>query len=232
MVFTGLIAFSAGLVAAFNPCGVALLPSYLVYLLSGQTSGSRRHGWITGLRAGLLISIGFVILFGLAGIALNVFGHAVFFMAPIVSLALAIMLIALAWYMWAGYIPSLGLLGQATQNLEKIFQRGSPLSFLAYGISYGLASLSCSLPVFLAVMAQGITQGRFAWSNFAWFSLGMIVVVGTLSVLATTMNKLVESLIHEIMPAVRKLSAGILVLSSGYLVWYWVLGPGLQTLTG
>lgn len=42
------------------------------------------------------------------------------------------------------------------------FQRGSPLSFLAHGISYGLASLRCSLPVFLAVM----TQGRYAFHGF------------------------------------------------------------------
>lgn len=232
MVFSGILAFSAGLVVAFNPCGAALLPSYLVYLLSAPGFAKSRQGWFVGLQSGLLISGGFALLFALAGWALYQFGHIVFLIAPIASLAMAVMLMILAWYLWSGHLPASGTLGIFSRRIEKIAKRGSPLSFLTYGMSYGLASLTCSLPVFLAVMAQGLSQGRFVGINFLWFTFGMTVVVTTLSIMATTFNSLVNRFIQDAMPHIQKLSAGVMVLASGYLFWYWIAGPGFHTILG
>lgn len=229
MPFQDLLAFSAGMVTAFNPCGVALLPSYLAYLLSGRVEAGRL-GWLDGLRSGILMTLGFVLLFGLAGLLIGVVGQVVFVVAPIISLLLAVGLLVLAVFVWRGHLGRGLALGQAASRLERIFRRGSTLSFFAYGVSYGLASLSCSLPVFLAVAAQGMAGGLAHGSEiFAYFAAGMGVVVTVLSMMATGARHVVQNVIRDVLPAVQKLSAVVMVAGSGYLFWYWVWGPGLRT---
>ena len=61
---------SAGVVAAFNPCGFAMLPAYLSYFL-GVEAGEERSSATSatrGLAVGLTLSAGFVFLFGLVGL--------------------------------------------------------------------------------------------------------------------------------------------------------------------
>ena len=64
-------AFAAGMVAAVNPCGFAMLPAYLgLYLGSGDTDGRThllRHVG-RALLVGGLVTVGFVLLFGVAGL--------------------------------------------------------------------------------------------------------------------------------------------------------------------
>ena len=78
-------AFSVGMVAGVNPCGFALLPTYLA-LFAGSASGTplplgRQVARACGV--GVLVTLGFVVLFGVVGLALT-----------LVSVALAG---ALAW---------------------------------------------------------------------------------------------------------------------------------------
>ena len=65
-------AFGAGMVAAVNPCGFAMLPAYLSLCLGNQDAGfEKRSSLRRPLRALLIggaVSSGFVLLFGLAGI--------------------------------------------------------------------------------------------------------------------------------------------------------------------
>ena len=58
------LVLTAGVLAAFNPCGVAMLPSYVVYLLGGEKRRS-----MDGLWAGLLMTLGFLMIFTVAGLA-------------------------------------------------------------------------------------------------------------------------------------------------------------------
>ena len=63
-------AFGAGMVAALNPCGFALLPAYIgLYLGTTEThSGPRRFGRAFEVSAAM--SAGFIVLFGSAGVVL------------------------------------------------------------------------------------------------------------------------------------------------------------------
>lgn len=224
-----LVAFSAGMVSAFNPCGIGLLPSYLVYLLSGRIDPSQWK-WYSGTLAGLLMTIGFVLVFGLAGSLLGSLGHLIFSIVPVVSLLVAVALLITSILMWRGTLSVKWSLGGVVTRVERIFRRGSYVSFVAYGISYGLISLTCSLPVFLAVVAEGLSSGlRGMTMLFGAFALGMGVVVVLLSTLATLARTFVERFIHGAIPAVQKLSAVVMAASGMYLVWYWVWGPGIRT---
>src|SRR5690554_4687074 len=73
-------AFSAGAASAFNPCGAALLPSYLAYLFM-QTAGAATSGmdrsrpgagaWL-GLAAGGLMTLGFLAVFVTSGFLISI----------------------------------------------------------------------------------------------------------------------------------------------------------------
>src|SRR5579875_670073 len=132
------VVLGAGMMAAFNPCGVAMLPSYIVHLVAGR----ERRAW-DGLWAGLLMTAGFLIVFILAGIIAVTFaavmGKAVAWIAEIVGVAFVLM----------GILMLFGRRGVAFHvggdwNLE----RGSKWSVFLYGIAYALGSLGCTLPLF------------------------------------------------------------------------------------
>lgn len=230
MLVSYLVAFSAGMVTAFNPCGIALLPSYLAYLLSGRVHEGRWK-WYIGLRTGVLMTIGFVIIFGIAGILVTMIGNSIFTIAPFASILVSLGLFIAAIFMWRGSL-SFGIrIGSVLNRLEKMFARGTSGSFISYGMSYGLISLTCSLPVFLSVVAQGLSQGsgRVALL-YVFYTFGMAVVITSLSIVAGVARSMVEQFIKQILPIIQKLSAVVMGAGGVYLLWYWFLGPGFPTL--
>ncbi|QQE78463.1 cytochrome c biogenesis CcdA family protein [Alicyclobacillus sp. SO9] len=229
MAIPWFVAFTAGMIGAFNPCGIALLPSYLMYLLSDRIE-TNQNPWYVGLRSGILITIGFVVVFGAAGFLVGLIGHLLFAAVPFISLLVAILLLIAAVFTWRGTLSIKWSFGTWTERLEQIFRRGSNGSFVVYGISYGLVSLTCSLPVFLAVVAEGLSTGtRGVILLFAAYTLGMGVVITLLSLLTMLTRTFVIRFIRSTIPIIQKLSALVMAAGGLYLVWYWVFGPGFQT---
>src|SRR5581483_7689062 len=72
-------AFSAGMVAAVNPCGFVMLPAYLsLYLGAHEATFAERSLLSRVLRAllvGISVSGGFVLLFGAVGLAVSAGGR-------------------------------------------------------------------------------------------------------------------------------------------------------------
>ncbi len=226
------VAFTAGMVAAFNPCGIALLPSYLTYLLSGR-SQETKHTWLSGFRSGVLMTVGFAVVFGIAGILVGSAGQFIFAMVPFASIALAVLLVVAAWLMLRReYLLTKWSPGDFVTKLSSIFRRGTNGSFIAYGISYGIISLTCSFPVFLAVVAQGISVQRMGANLELFFAyvVGMGIVIVLLSTVTVVTRSFVERFVRGAVPVIQKMSAIVMVGSAFYLLWYWVLGPGSKTL--
>ncbi|PSR25788.1 MAG: hypothetical protein C7B47_11260 [Sulfobacillus thermosulfidooxidans] len=225
-----LLAYSAGLVTAFNPCGVALLPSYLLYLLSGRVNPGHWK-WTGGIKAGLLTSFGVVVIFGVASLVLSLIGHILFQIVPIFSLLMALFLIILAIFTWRGSLTFGTIPGtKALSGLQRTFERGSAPAFIAYGLSYGMVSLTCSLPVFMVVVSESLNHpGTSAVTVYGAFALGVATVITGLSTVTAITRSVVERVINQITPMVQKLSAMIMVAAAFYLGWYWLLGPGLST---
>lgn len=221
------LSLSSGMVVAFNPCGVALLPAYLAMLLTEHTE-SERHSWLGGVAAGAAMTGGFVVLFGIAGLIVDILGRALFIMAPITSMMMAIFFLMMAIALWRGRsfgIP-LGRLGGAWPRWIK---KDARWAFFIYGLSYGLVSMTCSLPVFLAVAAIGFHQSlSTGLIRYAVFALGMGFIVTGLSVVTVSARTVAERLVQSIVPGIPKISAVVMLLGSVYLVWYWIGGPGLH----
>ena len=76
-------AFGAGMVAAVNPCGFMMLPSFAAFYLSGGRQGSldaavnislTQRG-LKALTMSGLVTLGFILVFGLIGVIVSVGGR-------------------------------------------------------------------------------------------------------------------------------------------------------------
>ena len=219
-------AFGAGIVAAVNPCGFAMLPAYLSLYLGSQEEGFEKRSairrMIRAVLIGGVVSLGFILLFGLAGVIVAAGGSAILGFMPWVGAVIGVGLIVMGLWMLAGRTLYAGV-------FERLAARvGDPTAmgvrgFFLFGLAYGLASLSCTLPVFLAVMGGGLTAGSFVTGagQFVSYGLGMTSVLLVLTLALALFKRGVVSRLRGVVPYVQILSAALLVAAGAYIVFYW-----------
>jgi cytochrome c-type biogenesis protein len=215
------LAFTAGLVATVNPCGFAMLPAYLSYFV-GQTEQDERGGRVAAVRSGLVIgavvSSGFLLVFGLAGILITLGLRSIIDLLPWAAMLIGGGLALLGGAMLAGFDPVVRL-----PTFSRAPEGKRTSSVLAFGISYAVASLSCTLPVFLVVVAGAIPRADLISGVllFLVYGLGMSLVLIVLT-LALAMGKqgLVRSM-RRWSGNVHRVSGAVLLLAGGYIVWFW-----------
>ena len=222
-------AFTAGIIAAFNPCGMAMFPAYVGYQI-GSISGTDGviKLVIRGLSRGIAVTLGFVTVFGSLGLILAIGGKFIAPFLPFLGLGvgIGITLVAL-WMLYQKRTFALpGLSGFEVGSLTDV-----PSTFL-FGIAYALASVSCALPIFLAaigiVVGSGLTVGTFldvVLGSLA-YSLGMGLVMTGVTMSALFFENSLSRIISratvyvDILGKIAMLGAGI------YLIWYWLVGDG------
>lgn len=215
-------AFSAGLVSFLNPCGVAMLPAYIGYYFGKEkTEHHFVKNLLKGLAIGLLISAGFFTTFSIAGLIITVLGSKVAAIFPILAVFVGIVLIFVGLMMLFGKSISIAH-RMLTHNKFLAFTKRRSLSQnYFYGIGYGLASLGCTLPIFLLVVAGAVTTEGFASGmlNFFSYAAGMSVfAIAVVLALAVSKGVIVEK-INSIMPFIRKLSALLIIAAGIYIVY-------------
>ncbi len=203
-----------------------MLPAFLAMLLARTP---HRGGWQDGFVAGLWMMLGFVLLFGVAGMLASILGQALFRLAPAMSLVVAVGFLWLSWRLWTGKTLAFHW-GSPVERLQRRVLQGGRGTFFLYGISYAMVSLTCSLPVFLAVAATGFHESLLTGvARYLVYAAGMGLIVTGLAVAATAARHVAERLVKAVMPLMHKLSALVMALGSLYLLWYWFWGPGLHT---
>jgi len=219
-------AFGAGMVSAVNPCGFAMLPAYLSLYLGGHEDDFRKRSPVRrALRAlliGGVVSLGFILLFGLAGVVVSAGGNAILGIMPWVGAVIGAVLVLMGVWMFAGR-------GLYTGVFERVAERvGDPKtvsvrSFFLFGLAYGLASLSCTLPVFLAVIGSSVAAGSFASGagQFLSYGLGMASVLITLTLALAFFKQGMVLWFRRTMPYVQLASAVLLVVAGGYIIYYY-----------
>lgn len=214
------LAFLAGVLAAFNPCGFVLLPAYLASIIIGE--GKSEPGWVTHLRAlkfSVGMTLGFICVFGGFALLLSSVSGSILPYLPYVTVAVGIILILI----------SLSLIFGRTLILRKLANPNiAPtkgwISQIGYGISFALASLSCTIGPFLAITAAAIANGDVfrTFMLFVVYAIGMGSVVLLLAFSVSTtrigfINKLKRS-----QGKISKLSGYFLLLVGLYQSWYGV----------
>ena len=213
-------AFTAGLVATLNPCGFAMLPAYLSYFmgLDDDVEVAAGSGALRAVRVGAVVSAGFLLVFGVAGILITLGVRAVVDALPWIAMVVGVGVIGLGAAMLTGR--------ELRVRLPKA--DGAPggrgnAGVFWFGVSYAIASLSCTLPVFLIVVAGTIPQlGLVAGiATFLVYGLGMstLLLLVTLS-LAFGKRALLTRLRHA-SQHVNRIAGAILVLAGGYIIFFW-----------
>lgn len=216
-------ALSAGLVAAFNPCGFAMLPAYLSYFLGleAEDDGNPSKNIVRGLVVGLTMSAGFIFLFGLIGVLTNtvISAGAIESRIGYATFAFGALMVPLGVAMMRGFEPKLSLprfqKGTGNRQLPSIF---------GFGVSYAIVSISCTAPIFFGTVVGSFGRDGFVdgLAVFVAYGAGMSLVILVLTLAIAMARTSVATGMRRVLPYVNRVSGGLLVVAGAFLAWYGV----------
>lgn len=212
--------FLLGVMAAVNPCGFILLPTYLLYYLGtelNRETESRAATLRRGLSVGVAVSSGFIGLFLIVGIISRAFTTVIRDNAKYAALIIGIGLIGMGIAMFRGWKPPI-----AQPNMAMTKKRTWRNMFL-FGIAYAIASIGCTIGLLISVILGSVGRHGFVSGvlSIALYGLGMGLLVTSLTVaLAFARFGLVSNL-KKSFRVFDKVSAVAVVLTGVYLAWYW-----------
>jgi cytochrome c-type biogenesis protein len=214
------LAFTAGLVATVNPCGIAMLPAYLSYFLGVGDDADRASARSIGraLIIGAVVSAGFLLVFGLVGVLITLGVREVIDALPWAALVVGAGIAVLGVAMLFGL--------ELSVNLPKVGSGASKRgygSMFTFGVSYAVASLSCTLPIFLAVVAGTIPTLSLAAgiATFLVYGLGMSLVLVVLTLAVAAGQQSIVRRVRASAKYINRVAGGILVLAGAYIVYFW-----------
>lgn len=213
------LALTAGLVAAFNPCGFALLPTYLAVFLGNQDS--RRSVVGRALVVGAAVTTGFVAVFGVAGALIAVLSVTLGAWLSVVTMLSGLLLLVLGGWLVTGRDVSVRV------PRVQLTVSDSFAGMTAYGVVYATVSLSCTLPVFFAAVMSvfaapdaGPLLGVAAMLSYA---VGMGVVLTTLALTVGLAGQAAAGRVRSWTRYVGRASGALVLLAGAYVVWFgWV----------
>lgn len=203
-----------------------MLPAYLLLVVRGQRSSERRAlaplGRALAATAGM--ALGFLTVFGLFGALTISAAAAVARYLPYGTVVIGIVLVALGVWLLSGKE-----LTALTLRLPRpLGPRWAPTvrlgSMYGYGVSYAIASLSCTIGPFLAVTAAGFRGGSVVTGVAVYLAYvtGLTLVVGVLAIAAVTASSALVDRLRRALPFVNRISGGLLVLVGLYVGYYGV----------
>lgn len=216
---TLLVAVVAGMLATVNPCGFAMLPAYLALVVHGDDGRDRTGAIGRALAASAVMTAGFVVVFGVFGVVVAPVAASVQRYLPFVTVVIGAALVVTGVLLVAGRTVALLVpkptKGAPTRRLGSMF---------GYGVAYAIASLSCTIGPFLAVVGTAlggadVVEGVVA---FVAYALGMGLVVGVLAVAATMADNTLATRAKALLPHVSRIGGVLLVLVGAYVAYYGV----------
>ncbi|HNA51609.1 MAG TPA: cytochrome c biogenesis CcdA family protein, partial [Mycobacterium sp.] len=206
------LAFAAGMIAALNPCGFAMLPAYLALVVNGeQTSRPRAVG--RALTATAAMAVGFLTVFGLFGLLTVSAASTVQQYAPYLTLVVGVVLVALGLWLLSGRE-----LTALSWNSARLGSRWTPTtrlgSMFGYGVGYAVASLSCTIGPFLAVTGSSLRTGSLLDGVLVYvaYAAGITLVVGVLAVAGALANSALIDRNRRVLPYLNRISGAVLIV--------------------
>lgn len=211
-------AFTLGMVATVNPCGFPMLPAYLSFFIGADDTASDRNGSRIprALLAAAAVSLGFMVVFSVLSVPLNAGVTTIYRVVPWLTIAVGLALVGVGAAMLLGYKPTVSLPRLDRGGRDRRFT-----SMVLFGISYALASLSCTIPLFLSVVANRPGPAASALTVVA-YGLGMSTVLTALTLALALARESMVRRVRSLLPHVQRVSGALLVAVGLYLVYYWV----------
>lgn len=215
-------AFAAGMLATVNPCGFVMLPAFAAFYTTVEDGADtaplrrlQRAAWM-----GILVTVAFIAIFGLAGLAITAGGRILLQWAGWAGVAVGVLLVVLGLYQLAA---RRSLFATATAGI-RVQRARSTRGVLLFGVGYAVCSLGCTLPVFLVVAGSVFLGDRdFAESarRFVEYALGMGFVLTIIAVGVALVRERTTTLVRPLLPVVDGAANVMLILAGLYVIWYW-----------
>lgn len=213
------LAFLSGIAAFFGPCGISMLPAYVSYILGlKKEKGTKKV--LTAIVFGILATLGIISVYLFIG---SIFSFGSVFIKPyipLVGLILGVILVMIGVLVYFEKFSGIYFYHSTMKASKNI----SFNSFYLFGTGYGIAQLSCTLPIFLVVVSQALTVGSFLDGMFIFLIYGVGIGLGVIVVTIATIlsREAVQKYINTIIPHLRKLTALLLVLSGMYQIYFQI----------
>ena len=214
------LSFIRGLVAAVNPCGFILLPTYLMYFLgiSGGAPGSQRASIARALKVSLAVSAGFLSVFFVAGLVSYNFTQIINENSKYATGVIGVALVVLGAAMLFGYKPPF-----MTPQIDTGHKDQTVRSMFVYGVAYAVASIGCTIGLFIATVfsttsRDGVVTGV---GNVVAYGAGMALLVSALTIALAFANTGLLKFLRSGLGYIDRIAAAFVVLSGLYLLWYF-----------
>lgn len=223
------LAFVAGGLATVNPCGFSLLPALLSFYIGGSGDQATGGTVLDALRVGAAVAVGVMGVFLVVGVPITLGASQVVQAVPWAGVATGATLLVAGIVTLSGRHLSLAIRSPVTSA-----PNGQSRGMFAFGVAYGIASLGCTLPIFLSVIGASLaTRGSgAALLVVGSYAAGMLAVVMALSLAAAFAREGLASQMKNLVPRMHRLGGVLLTIAGIYLTYYWsrVLWAPVDTL--
>ncbi len=208
------------MVGLLNPCGFALFPAYLGYFL-GIDDGDEDETWLRSLNkaqvVGLSLSAGFVFVFAMLGIVFASFFDTIAPALPWFTIGMGIAMVGLGLAMVFGFQPAVKL-----PKLDAGGDKQTVFSMFIFGVSYAVASLSCTMPLFLLAVGEASSGDSFGerFGSLLSYGLGMGLLATVFTLLMAFGKKGVVNSFRRWLPVINRVSGVVVLVVGVYLTYY------------
>lgn len=223
-------ALLAGAATFFSPCSVALIPAYAGFFL-GLNEQRPEPAWRAaqeGARFGAAAAGGILAMFALGGVLLYVL-RAVLGWA-LVGLGDFISVLGLIAGLAVVALGVLYLVDRGPRALSPLQapRRRTVGGMASFGVVFALASMGCSLPVWFAVIVQGLAQGPLgALLTVLAFGVGLAGLLALTAVLLSIAHDETRRRLKAIRRWARPIGGIVLILAGSYMIGYYVTAVGV-----
>jgi cytochrome c biogenesis protein CcdA len=179
-----------------------------------------------GALIGLLVTAAFIAVFGLTGIAISVIGIGIAKFLPWIAISSGVLIVGIGVAKMFGKTFHINILfpkgfSYTSSNINNKKKSGY-ITFFLFGIGYAIASLSCTLPIFLLIVFQGLSAGKIGEGSivFLAYSLGMGSVMTAISIAINLSNQTFVKWLRKLMPKMNFITSIVLIMAGSYLIYY------------
>lgn len=210
------LALGAGMVAAVNPCGFALLPAYLSLVVLGNEP-DRRTAVTRALALTAALTLGFVAVFGVFGLVVAPIAAGVQQYLPWVTVVLGLALVLLGGWLLAGRaLPAIGWSPAGPRLTLRL------PAMVGFGAAYAVASLTCTIGPFLAIVVASLRAGSAVAGAalFVAYAVGMGLTVGVAAVAVALARASLLDRLRRAGGGTSRVAGALMILVGGYVAWY------------
>ncbi len=212
------LALAAGMLAAVNPCGFALLPAYLSVLVIGDDSPGTARAVGRALALTAWMTVGFIAVFGVFGLAISPVASQVQQYLPWFTVAFGALVAAAGVWLLAGRdLPT----WRPGASRKGALTRSAP-AMVGFGASYAIASLTCSIAPFLALVVTSFRAGSTVEGMLLYvaYGIGMGLLVGLAAVAVALARRGLVTRLRRTGRWVPRVGGVLLLVVGAYVAWY------------